>query len=69
MDSYHRWIWQLPEWPSLVFDAQRVQGRLAVARKSQGLLLGKAGRGFWLNRLVGREYDKRTSLQSWNLIP
>ena len=42
MVSYHRWIWQLPEWPSLVFDAQRVQGRLAAARKSQGLLLGKA---------------------------
>ncbi len=43
MKSYHRWIWQLPEWPALVFDAQRIQARLAAARKSQGLLLGKAG--------------------------
>jgi Fic family protein len=42
MKSYQRWIWQLPEWPSLKFDAQRIQTRLAAARKSQGLLLGKA---------------------------
>lgn len=42
MKSYQRWIWQLPEWPSLVYDAQRVQTCLAAARKSQGLLLGKA---------------------------
>ena len=42
MKSYQRWIWQLPEWPSLVFDAQRIQAPLAAARKSQGLLLGKA---------------------------
>ncbi|MEK7344887.1 MAG: Fic family protein [Pseudomonadota bacterium] len=42
MESYQRWIWQHPEWPSLVFDAQRVQTLLAAARKSQGLLLGKA---------------------------
>lgn len=42
MKSYQRWIWQLPEWPSLEFDAQRIQNRLSMARKSQGLLLGKA---------------------------
>ena len=42
MKSYQRWIWQLPQWPSLVFDAQRIQARLSAARKSQGLLLGKA---------------------------
>ena len=42
MKSYQRWIWQLPEWPSLVFDAQQIQTRLSEARKSQGLLLGKA---------------------------
>ena len=42
MESYQRWIWQRPEWPSLEFDAQRIQTSLAVARKSQGILLGKA---------------------------
>jgi Fic family protein len=42
MKSYRRWIWQLPEWPSLVFDAQQIQTRLSEARKTQGLLLGKA---------------------------
>ena len=42
MKSYQRWIWQLPEWPSLVFDAQQIQTRLSEARKTQGLLLGKA---------------------------
>ena len=42
MKSYQRWIWQLPEWPSLVFDAQQIQTRLSEARKTQGRLLGKA---------------------------
>ena len=42
MKSYQRWIWQLPEWPSLVFDAQQIQTRLSEARKTQGLLLGRA---------------------------
>ena len=42
MKSYQRWIWQRPGWPSLEFDAQRIQTRLAEARKSQGLLLGRA---------------------------
>jgi Fic family protein len=42
MDSYQRWIWQLPEWPALAFDAQRIQPLLAAARTAQGLLLGKA---------------------------
>ena len=42
MDSYQRWIWQLPEWPALAFDAQRIQPLLAAARQSQGVLLGKA---------------------------
>jgi Fic family protein len=42
MQSYQRWIWQHPEWPSLEFDALRIQTRLSGARKSQGLLLGKA---------------------------
>jgi len=42
MKSYQRWIWELPEWPSLVFDAHRIQPLLAAAKKSQGLILGKA---------------------------
>ena len=42
MKSYHRWIWQLPDWPALDFDAQRVQALLASVRQSQGVLLGKA---------------------------
>jgi len=42
MQSYQRWIWQLPEWPAMVFDAQAIQTSLAAARQSQGLLLGKA---------------------------
>jgi Fic family protein len=42
MKSYQRWIWQLPEWPSMTYDAQRIQTGLAEARKSQGFLLGKA---------------------------
>ncbi len=42
MDSYQRWIWQLPEWPALAFDAQRIQPLLSAARTAQGLLLGKA---------------------------
>jgi Fic family protein len=42
MKSYQRWIWQLPEWPSLAFDAQRIQPLLTAARQSQGVLLGKA---------------------------
>jgi Fic family protein len=42
MKSYHRWIWQLPDWPALDFDAQRVQALLAKARQAQGVLLGKA---------------------------
>lgn len=42
MDSYQRWIWQLPEWPALTFDAQRIQPLLAAARTAQGVLLGKA---------------------------
>ena len=42
MKSHQRWIWQLPEWPALTFDAQRIQAPLAAARTSQGVLLGKA---------------------------
>ena len=42
MKSYQRWIWQLPDWPALAFDAQRVQDLLAAARNAQGVLLGKA---------------------------
>lgn len=42
MESYQRWIWQLPQWPNLTFDAQQCQAILAKARLSQGLLLGKA---------------------------
>jgi Fic family protein len=42
MDSYQRWIWQLPEWPALSFDAQRIQPLLAATRTAQGVLLGKA---------------------------
>ena len=42
MKSHQRWIWELPDWPSMVFDAQHIQTRLAAAKKSQGLILGKA---------------------------
>lgn len=42
MESYQRWIWQLPQWPNLTFDAQQCQAILAKTRLSQGLLLGKA---------------------------
>ena len=42
MESHQRWIWHLPEWPALAFDAQRIQVPLAAARTSQGILLGKA---------------------------
>jgi Fic family protein len=42
MKSHQRWIWQLPTWPALAFDAQRIQAPLAAARTSQGILLGKA---------------------------
>jgi len=42
MNSHQRWIWQLPEWPSLMFDAHKIQRQLAAARKSQGLILAKA---------------------------
>ncbi len=42
MQPYQRWIWQLPEWPKLTFDAQKLQVHLAKARHAQGLLLGKA---------------------------
>ena len=42
MKPYQRWIWQLPEWPALAFDAQRIQASLAAARTSQGSLIGKA---------------------------
>jgi len=42
MESYQQWIWQLPAWPGLGFDAHRVQALLAAARKAQGILLGKA---------------------------
>jgi Fic family protein len=43
MESYQRWIWQLPHWPNLTFKAEQCQAVLAKARLSQGLLLGKAG--------------------------
>ena len=42
MQSYQRWIWQLPEWPNLTFEAEACQALLAKARHTQGLLLGKA---------------------------
>ena len=42
MKSHQRWIWQLPDWPAMAFDVQRVQDLLAAARKAQGVLLGKA---------------------------
>ena len=42
MKSHQSWIWQLPEWPALAFDAQRLQAPLTAARTSQGVLLGKA---------------------------
>jgi antitoxin HicB len=28
MKSHQSWIWQLPEWPALAFDAQRIQAPL-----------------------------------------
>lgn len=42
MKSHQRWIWQLPDWPAMRFDAQQIQAALAAARHSQGILLGKA---------------------------
>lgn len=42
MESYQRWIWQLPQWPGLTFNAEQCQVRLAKARQAQGQLLGKA---------------------------
>lgn len=42
MQPYQKWIWQLPEWPKLTFDAEKLQAHLAKARYAQGLLLGKA---------------------------
>lgn len=42
MKSHQSWIWELPDWPSMVFDAQHIQTRLAAAKKSQGLILAKA---------------------------
>jgi Fic family protein len=42
MQPYQKWIWQLPEWPNLTFDAEKLQAHLAKARHAQGLLLGKA---------------------------
>ena len=42
MESYQKWIWQRPAWPALVFDVQAIQSVLVQARRSQGILLGKA---------------------------
>lgn len=42
MQSYQKWIWQLPEWPKLTFQSEQCQSLLAKARHAQGLLLGKA---------------------------
>ena len=42
MHSYQRWIWQLREWPNLIFEADKLQEHLAKARYTQGMLLGKA---------------------------
>lgn len=42
MQSYQKWIWQHRAWPALVFDAQAIQSALGQARRSQGVLLGKA---------------------------
>ena len=42
MESYQRWIWQLPQWPALTFNAAQCQVPLAKARQAQGQLLGKA---------------------------
>lgn len=48
MESYQRWIWQLPQWPALTFSAQQCQETLAKARQAQGRLIGKA-------RVIGLE--------------
>ncbi len=42
MQTYHRWIWQNPNWPHWSFDSTAIQSSLAQARQSFGVLLGKA---------------------------
>ena len=42
MQTYHRWIWQNPNWPHWSFDPLAIQSSLAQARQSIGILLGKA---------------------------
>ena len=59
MKSHQRWIWQRPEWPALVFDAQRIQPLLVAARKSQGILLGKA-EAIGLEGLLPHVHDSLT---------
>ncbi|MCX8516962.1 MAG: Fic family protein [Rhodoferax sp.] len=59
MKSHQRWIWQLPEWPALAFDAQRIQPLLAATRTAQGVLLGKA-QAIGLEGLQPRIHDSLT---------
>ena len=33
MQPYQRWIWQLPEWPKLTFDAEKLQAHLKTMKK------------------------------------
>ena len=42
MQTYHRWIWQNPDWPVWTYDSATIQSSLAQARQSFGVLLGKA---------------------------
>ena len=42
MKSHQKWIWQLPDWPALRFEAHQIQATLSAARHAQGVLVGKA---------------------------
>ena len=38
-----RYIWQLPDWPHLVFDAAALAAPLAQVHRAQGMLVGRMG--------------------------
>ena len=42
MYSNQTWIWQQPDWPKFVWDANEISNSLAQARLAQGKLHGVA---------------------------
>ena len=42
MYSNQTWIWQQPNWPKFVWDANEISNSLAQARLAQGKLQGAA---------------------------